>query len=542
MASTPPPDTLTRERTFQQQLRECSLAFTRDAAGAASLTDALRTMAAEAAALLGVPCASIWLHDRRARDLWLAASSAGQEAAGTARVAAGDGSSPVARGMTLEQPARIGDRIVAPLRGWRRALGTLTVEGTSDLGLDEEQMLELSHEVARQLSAAIENLQLLEEVLRQRRLLEDSFNSLVDLVLVIDNSLRVVQTNEALAAALGRPRLEMFESMLDTVVGGEIAAWIEGTSGDTDRWAVGTPRPAGARTRTFRNSPLGGTVVVTVTPLVNDDNVALGRVLVARDVTQQVRLEAEREVLRAQLAQSEKLASLGQFVAGVAHELNNPLQGVLGYVELILRSSEGQGMRTELRRVLHEADRAAKIVRNLLVFSGSRRMTKRRLTVERAIAKAVSSRRSAFAKHGIEIVRRQPETPVTIAGDPLLLQQAFLNVLINAEHAIVDSGRRGTIDIAIETTADGASVIARIRDSGPGIDEEVLPRIFDPFFTTKEVNKGTGLGLTITYGIVQEHGGSVTAANAPGGGAVFTIELPAAPQRAHPARPRRSPC
>ena len=209
---------------------------------------------------------------------------------------------------------------------------------------------------------------------------------------------------------------------------------------------------------------------------------------------------------------------------------------------MFLRSSEGQGMRTELRRVLHEADRAAKIVRNLLVFSGSRRMTKRRLTVERAIAKAVSSRRSAFAKHGIEIVRRQPETPVTIAGDPLLLQQAFLNVLINAEHAIVDSGRRGTIDIAIETTADGASVIARIRDSGPGIDEEVLPRIFDPFFTTKEVNKGTGLGLTITYGIVQEHGGSVTAANAPGGGAVFTIELPAAPQRAHPARPRRSPC
>ena len=252
---------------------------------------------------------------------------------------------------------------------------------------------------------------------------------------------------------------------------------------------------AGGRTDAyFRNSPLGGTVVVTVTPLVNDDNVALGRVLVARDVTQQVRLEAEREALRAQLAQSEKLASLGQFVAGIAHEINNPLQGVLGHVELHPAVVRGPGgCATELRRVLHEADRAAKIVRNLLVFSGSRRMTKRRLTRRAGRSRRRSAAGGAHSPStAIEIVRRQPETPVTIAGDPLLLQQAFLNVLINAEHAIVDSGRRGTIEIAIETTADGASVIARIRDSGPGIDEEVLPRIFDPFFTTKEVGQGDG--------------------------------------------------
>jgi signal transduction histidine kinase len=109
-----------------------------------------------------------------------------------------------------------------------------------------------------------------------------------------------------------------------------------------------------------------------------------------------------------------------------------------------------------------------------------------------------------------------------------MLQQAFLNVLINAEHAITDTGRPGTIEISTETDNDAARIVTRIRDTGPGIPSEVLPRIFDPFFTTKEVNQGTGLGLTIAYGIVQEHGGAIHAENTTGGGALFTIELPAA--------------
>jgi C4-dicarboxylate-specific signal transduction histidine kinase len=535
-----PPDTLSRERTFQLQLRECSLAFSRAAGAVASLQDALGSMAVEAAALLGVPRAAIWLHDRRARELWLAACSVpSPQATEPERVLATDDRFPAARGMALEHPTAIDGRIVAPLRGWRRALGTLIIEGSSDLGLGDEQMIELSHEVARQLSAAIENLQLLEEVLRQRRLLEDSFNSLADLVIVTDNGLRVVQTNEALAAALRRPRLEMFEMKLEAVVGPEVTDWVRADQKDDAAAAASAARPSRARTRTFVGTPLGSTVVVTVTTLVNDDNVALGRVIVARDVTQQVQLEAERETLRAQLAQSEKLASLGQFVAGVAHELNNPLQGVLGYVELMLRSPDGQGLRTELRRVLREADRAAKIVRNLLVFSGTRRMTPRRLTVERAVGSALASRRTALAKEGIDVVRRHPRTPLPISGDPLLLQQAFLNVLINAEHAIADSGSRGTIEIDIEHTDGDRSIVTRIRDSGPGMDTDVLSRAFDPFFTTKEVNKGTGLGLTIAYGIFQEHGGSITAANAQDGGAIFTITLPAAPPTARAARSSR---
>jgi signal transduction histidine kinase len=531
------PTTLPRGRSFQQRLRESVLAFSRNADSRSTLPQALEAMAAEAATLTGATRASIWLHDRRAHELWLAASSDASEP--PARVAAGETGAPISLGLTLERPTRLGEdatsSIVAPLRGWRRALGTLVLDGGVSPELTLDQGLELVHDVARHLSGVIENLQLVEEVVRQHRLLKDSFNSLADLLIVTDNGLRVVQTNDALAWCLGRRHEDLLDAPLATLVGEELATWVVDDSSTPDDARATPSRPSRARTGTFDGSPLGGTVVVTVTPLVNDDNDLIGRVIVSRDVTRQIQLEVEREALRTRLTQSEKLASLGQFVAGVAHEINNPLQGVLGYVELLMRSDKASPVRGELRRVMREADRAARIVRNLLVFSGSRRMVRRRLTIERVIGRAFSSRRASLARRGIEVVRHQPDDPLPILGDPLLLQQAVLNVLVNAEHAIAETGGQGTIDIATTAGAAGRTVVTRIRDTGPGIDHAVLARIFDPFFTTKEVNQGTGLGLTIAYGIVQEHGGAIHAANAPDGGAVFTIELPVATER--PARP-----
>jgi PAS domain S-box-containing protein len=538
MSPATPQPTLPSGRSFQHRLRECMLAFSRSADSHSTIPEALAAMAGEAAALMGVPRASIWLHDRRARELWLAASSEPNGTDGARIPASAD--APAAVGLTLDAPVQRADAtgpcIVAPLRGWRRALGTLIFEGTPSADLTPEQTLELAHDVSHQLSTVIENLQLVEEVVRQHRLLKDSFNSLVDLVIVTDNARRIVQTNDALARCVGRRQDDMFQTDLATLVGAELAEWVTG-SDERLNAAGGHPTAGIARTRTFQGSPLGGTVVVTTTPLVSDGRDLVGRVIVARDVTQQIQLEAEREALRARLAQSEKLASLGQFVAGVAHEINNPLQGVLGYVELMLRSDKANPMRGELRRVMHEADRAAKIVRNLLVFSGSRRMTRRRLTIERVLSTAISSRRTALARSNIELVRQHRGETLSVTGDPLLLQQAFLNVLINAEHAITDTGRPGTIEVSTETDSDGARIVTRIRDTGPGIPADVLPRIFDPFFTTKEVNRGTGLGLTIAYGIVQEHGGAIHAGNMTGGGALFTIELPAA--TAARARPRQ---
>ncbi len=508
-----------REIRFHQRLRELLLLFSQGVPSTLQLAAALETLAREVAPILGATSVTVWLHHRRTRELELVASSDAGTVTGE-RVPTDDPQHAAATGLRLERPRRENGILIAPLRGWRRALGTIILTGVDTSDLDDEQLVDFTDQLGHQLSATIENLQLLDEVLRQRRLLEDTFNSLVDLVVVTDRDLRIVQTNEAFAARVGLPRLDVIGRPLRDLVGPDTATWAESAD------ATPAPQP----THPIEDTRLGGTFLLTATPLVSQDAQTVGRVLVARDITRQTRLEKEREALRARLAQSEKLASLGQFVAGIAHEMNNPLQGVLGHLELMIETSEeARTLRRELRQIYADADRAAKIVRNLLVFTGSQRLTRRRLQMDRVLSRALASRRAALKRADIDVVRRQGDELPAILGDPLLLQQALLNVLINAEHALGDetlSTRR--LELSTSTDADRSRVTVTVRDTGRGIASDVLPRIFDPFFTTKEVGRGTGLGLAITYGIVQEHGGTISAANAPDGGAVFSVDLPAA--------------
>ncbi len=518
---------LRSEAAFHQRLRDLTVTFSGGVSSSLSLEAALRTLAADANALLGATRTSVWLHQRRARRLVLAASSDANRGTEAPEVETGDPDAPAARGMRLDHPELAGDGpdllLLAPLRGWRRALGTLVVEGPRTGDLEPGQLTSFTRELSRQLSASIENIQLLEEIVSQRRLLEDTFNSIVDLVVVTDNELHVVQTNDAFAERTGTARADLLDRPLDSLVGDEMATWATARE-----FAEAEAGPEGGRTRRFEDPRLGGTFLVTMTPLINAGGRPSGHVLVARDITHQTRLEAEQAALRERLGQSEKLASLGQFVAGIAHEMNNPLQGVLGHLELMIETSaEARPLRRELRRIFHEADRAAKIVRNLLVFAGSRRMTRRRLRISRVVSRALSSRTAALKRAGIEIVREQPEDLPAVSGDPLLMHQAFLNIIINAEHAILETGQPGQIEVRSWHDAAHQQVVTTVRDTGPGIPAAVLPRIFDPFFTTKEVGQGTGLGLAITYGIVQEHGGTIAAANPREGGALVTIVLPA---------------
>ena len=233
--------------------------------------------------------------------------------------------------------------------------------------------------------------------------------------------------------------------------------------------------------------------------------------LVARDITAQTRLETERAALRGRLAQSEKLASLGQFVAGIAHEMNNPLQGVLGHLELLIDDDRGRaaGPPRTLKPIYQEGDRAAKIVRNLLVFTGSHRMARQRVPIERVLSRALASRapprrRGASRCRGkrghVPRYRRRPAAAA--AGAPQHPDQ-------RRARDRGDVRDRADRDVTSRRPPTERWSGLTIHDTGPGIPAEVLPRIFDPFFTTKEVGQGTGLGLAITYGIIQEHGGTI---------------------------------
>jgi signal transduction histidine kinase len=525
---------LRQREELQRDLRELLAEFAGSLSATLNLSAGLEIFCHGANRLFGADRTSVWIHDRRARHLALRASSDPEHVARGARVNADDPLSPAAGAMrraraemsgTSGHPDAATFMVTVPLRGTRRALGSIVFDGARVEPGGELDFLDRADELGRQLSAAIENMQLLDDVMQSRRELENTFDSIAHLVVVSDRKGRIVHANQAFARRAGRTPDQLIDQRLADFIGPQLAAWLA----ELDAAPAPPADDGGPATCEVADPVLKGPFMVTVTDLLNHDRERIGHVLVARDLTPQTKLEAEREELRKQLGQSEKLAALGQFVAGIAHELNNPLQGVLGHLELLrVTGAFPKQLRREVQTIYREADRAAKIVRNLLVFAGSRRLARRSVSLNAVLTKVVALRAEACRAQGIELVRHYDEKLPRVQSDPLLLHQVFLNMVMNAEHAIASAGRGGRIEIAT-AAADGDRIVATVRDTGPGIAPDVLSHIFEPFYTTKEVGKGTGLGLAIAYGIVQEHGGQITAANHPEGGAVFTVELPAQP-------------
>ncbi|MCX6538964.1 MAG: ATP-binding protein [Acidobacteria bacterium] len=480
-------------------------------------TDVARAMDAERV--------DLWLHDRLGRKIDRMVSSDRLVPGDVVCVLTSDTEHVVAE--TLRQPcARFvgappdggtgAATVAVPLEGRRRALGVLLIEGLSVHPGDVQQTLDLVEGLGHQLANVIESTQLLDDVLRTRRELENTFDSMRDHVFVCGHDGRVSHVNQAVVRRLNRLRGELVGHPISAMVGPSFAEWLA-TPDDGE----GEQRPA--RTAEIEDAVLGGTFLVTVTPLADKNPSLLGSVVVARDVSEERRLGAERAALRERLARSE---AMGHLVAGIAHELNNPLQAVLGHVELLQRSHRFSAMVSSgLRLVYRESDRAARIVRNLLVLAGSGHVVQRPVSVNAALRRALALRASACRRAKITVVRRLSESVPKVAGDAVLLQQAFLNLILNAEQAL--EGRAGRIEVRSSYSASRKLVAVEVKDSGSGIAPDVLPRVFDPFFTTKDV--GSGLGLTMTLRIIREHGGDVVAAPRGSGGAVFTVHLPAAP-------------
>jgi CheY-like chemotaxis protein/signal transduction histidine kinase len=228
---------------------------------------------------------------------------------------------------------------------------------------------------------------------------------------------------------------------------------------------------------------------------------------------------------RNQLVQSEKLAAIGQFVSGVAHELNNPLTGVLGYSQLLIDADGARPVRHLVEKIYREGLRCRKIVQNLLNFARWNEPKKRPISINEVLEATLDLRAYQLRVDNIEVVRELASGIPPVMGDPHQLQQVFINLINNAHEAMRAHAGRGRL--VIRTEADGATVRVSFLDNGPGIPPAVIGRIFDPFFTTKEVGKGTGLGLSVSYGLIREHGGRIVARSEYGAGATFVVELPA---------------
>ncbi|MDY6904890.1 MAG: ATP-binding protein [Thermodesulfobacteriota bacterium] len=246
------------------------------------------------------------------------------------------------------------------------------------------------------------------------------------------------------------------------------------------------------------------------------------------DLTEELKMRADLEKTQTQLLQAEKMSSLGKLAAGVAHQLNNPLGGIMLYAKLMAEDYDlGKDATEDINRILRDAKRCSDIVKELLEFARQTRQMRTSVDVNDSIARTLFLLENQTLFHDITIEKNFHEAPLWVDADIQQLNHVLMNIILNAAQALNGQGK-----IFIQTgLTPERNISFEIRDTGPGIPEDVLPHIFEPFYTTKEEGKGTGLGLSLVYSIIDDHGGTITASNHPDGGAVFSVELPAGNQK-----------
>ncbi|MCH8993793.1 MAG: response regulator [Chloroflexi bacterium] len=427
--------------------------------------------------------------------------------------------------VTLDIKARLAatDRLVsvldAPLVTEGKVTGLLRIasaqEGAFD-GVKERTF----YTVANQISLALERVTAQREA--ERAHLASLADSLTDGIVLVDASLRVTSRNAAAD--------ELLASLSDAEVS-EGAELSDPALAELARQALSS----GAAT-SLRELPSNSTssrrryLMAMAAPLAGSPE-GSAAVVILRDVT-------EERLMQERLLQSEKMVSVGQLVSGVAHELNNPLTGIMGFAQLLLARELDERTRRDVGTIHTEAERASKIVQNLLSFARRKRAEKELANLNVLLERVLELRIYDLRVKNIELeLDLDPKLPETMV-DTDQIQQVFLNVIINAEQAMLAGHGRGTLKVRSRREKD--VVCLTFQDDGPGLDQETLRRIFDPFFTTKDTGEGTGLGLTLSYGIIDEHGGRIWAESQPGRGATFTIELPIVQGVGQPAGPEEA--
>ncbi len=421
----------------------------------------------------------------------------------------------VAQGMTAPSVHLIGGMMVrsaavAPLRSQGVTVGALAVADRRDGQFTTEDLWLLST-VATQMSVVVANSRLFEMVRRSTEEWETAFNALTEGIAVVGADGTVLRANRALSALAGAPEQDL--------VGRDFAAGVAGGSELVRKLiaaAYRRERPAPAEVRLDRDRRV---LRLTAAPLTG--SVAGGAaVMLVEDVTEQRALEA-------QLILNEKMASIGQLVSGVAHELNNPLTSIAGLAELLLEPNMlPDGPREHMRVIHDQAERANRIVRNLLTFARQGSPEKESVDLNDVVARTSLLISYELKLRGVELESRPSSDPVLVLGDRYELQQVLLNVVTNSVQALSDlePGRPRRITLTTSRSDDQAWL--RISDTGPGVPPALIPHLFTPFFTTKGPGQGTGLGLSLSYGLIESHGGRIFYQPAREGGAEFVITLP----------------
>jgi two-component system NtrC family sensor kinase len=434
----------------------------------------------------------------------------------TAQLASLSGSRPEGLELTLSGPEVAGGSMLhaddfgsvahAPLVIRGQVVGLISVVSREKDAFGPA-LMRLVYTIASQASLTLDRIRTAREAEASK--IHSMLESMAQGVLLLDRDLRIVMINPAAQSYLG-------------TLEGDVPATLHRIGDVPLLPLIETLDPTGSKPMTFEAAATaeGRIFSITCSPVRGLDEKVQGVVVVISDVT-------EARMLQLQFAQAEKLSALGEMISGVAHELNNPLASVMGYAQLLQTEPVDETVRRKLSTIGAEAGRCQRIVQNLLRFARRHTPEQRPLDIHVAVDSVLQLLGHQLRVDDITVDLDLQPGPRVVVGDFHLLQQVFLNIIYNAYQAMKEKGGAGRL--IIRTRNPDGRVVVEIIDDGPGIPPQNLKRIFDPFFSTKEVGQGTGLGLSLAYGTVREHGGTITARSAVGSGSTFTVELPAAP-------------
>ena len=403
------------------------------------------------------------------------------------------------------------DPVIFPFGNTEETRGMLVVadDTKTEYSEVEQRMLRAA---AVQVGVALQNADLFKRIEKAKNTWETTFDSMGDCLFVLDTDRNIVMANKAMALLMdtrpeklvGRKCHKVAHNRCSPIAVCPFDAVVESGEG---------------RSVEIEEPSLGGSFRISINPIKDEQGTVVGLVHVMSDIT-------ERNRLREQLLQSEKMVAVGQLVSGVAHELNNPLTGVMGYSQLLLRrlGKTDVNAARDLSAIIEETERATRIVQNLLSFARKHQPKMTVVNVNEVVNRVLQLGRYELGVNNIEVdVRMDDDLPETMA-DFHQLEQVLLNIINNAVQAVAEVDCPGRL--GIRTGNQDGYITVSIEDNGPGISPELQKRIFEPFYTTKDVGKGTGLGLSICYGIIEEHGGGMSVSSRVGEGTTISFTLP----------------